>query len=47
VCLKRVKGASIPQDKTMVLIERNNEGRLKEGNIVELNTLLLLRANKR
>jgi hypothetical protein len=43
VCLKRVEGAGVLQDKTMVLIKRN-EGRLKKGDIAGLNTSFLLRA---
>jgi hypothetical protein len=31
----------------MISIKRNNKRRLKEGNAVELNTSLLLRASKR
>ena len=49
MCSKRVEGAGALQDETMVLIERNNEGRLKEGegDAAELNTSLLLGASKR
>jgi hypothetical protein len=49
VCLKRVEGASAPQDETMVSIKRNDKGRSKEGegDVVELNTSLLLGASKR
>jgi len=46
VCSKRVEGASA-QDETMVSIERNDEGRSKEGDAVELNTSLSLGASKR
>jgi hypothetical protein len=47
VCSKRVEGAGAPRDETMVLIKRNDEGRSKEGDVAELNTSLLLGANKR
>jgi hypothetical protein len=47
VCSKRVKGKDVLQDETMVLIKRNDKGKSKEGDVVELNTPLLLRASKR
>jgi hypothetical protein len=43
VCLKR-EGADAPRDETIVSIERNDEGRLKEGDAAELNTPLPLQA---
>jgi hypothetical protein len=47
VCSKRVEGAGPPRDETMVSIERNDEGRSKDGNAAELNTSLPLGASKR
>jgi hypothetical protein len=47
VCSKRVEGAGVPQDETMVSIERNDERRSKEGDAAELNTSLPLGVNKR
>jgi hypothetical protein len=43
------KGAGAPQDQTMVSIERNDEGRSKEGkgDTAELNRSLPLGASKR
>jgi hypothetical protein len=49
VCSKRVEGVGALQDQTMVSIERNDEGRSKEGegDAAELNTSLPLGASKR
>jgi hypothetical protein len=46
---KRVEGVGAPQDQTMVSIERNDEGRSKEGkgDTAELNTSLPLGVSKR
>ena len=49
MCSKRVEGVGAPRDETMVSMERNNEGRSKEGegDAAELNTSLPLGASKR
>jgi hypothetical protein len=46
VCSKRVEGASALQDETVVSIERNDEGRSKEGDAAGLNTSLPLGASE-
>ena len=46
MCSKRAEGASAPQDETVVSIERNDEGRSKEGDAAGLNTSLPLGASE-